>query len=385
LTDNLEYLWHFDECIGYEAFDMIQAGVIEDNFGWSEGVWGCSSSLSTRGATESEISLLTDNGISLSFFLKVGVGMQTVALFSEDFNQEIKLGLAEGKLIFFDGANYQFVGYETDNSWHYFSLVLENNSIKIFVDAVLLDEFILENNFTNFTKLKIGEAGNINLDELAIWSRKLSLQEIEEVFNRTEMLEPQSSEAEKKIYEWKAGEATSTVMTELMVGDDLDIGESIWYHDDSLDKNVLRLASSSPLEKELINPITQKEFSLNYLFGHLDMGKNLDNSLLFFSNTGTFGFRLYENKIDVYINGEINTFDASVSAGLLSLVLDSEAGKFYFYSNGRLLGEGNYTYQNHEISSFQISAQEDNYMFYSLSVWDGILTTNQIKRLMMDF
>jgi hypothetical protein len=111
----------------------------------------------------------------------------------------------------------------------------------------------------------------------------------------------------------------------------------------------------------------------------------LDNSLLFFSNTGTFGFRLYENKIDVYINGEINTFDASVSAGLLSLVLDSEAGKFYFYSNGRLLGEGNYTYQNHEISSFQISAQEDNYMFYSLSVWDGILTTNQIKRLMMDF
>jgi hypothetical protein len=199
------------------------------------------------------------------------------------------------------------------------------------------------------------------------------------------MLEPQSSEAEEKIYEWKSGEATSTVMTELMVGDDLEIGESTWYHDDSLDKNVLHLASSSPLEKELINPITQKNFSLNYLFGHLNMGKNLDNSLLFSSNTGTFGFRLYENKIDVYINGEINTFDASVSAGLLSLVLDSEDGKFQLYSNGRLLGEGGYTYQNHEISSFQISAQEDNYMFYSLSVWDGILTTNQIKRLMMDF
>lgn len=386
LSDNLEYLWHFDECIGYEAFDMIQSGLIEDDFGWSEGVWGCASSLSKAGrSTEINISLSPENGISLGFFAKAGIGLSSVSLFDEEINKEIKLGVLSNNLVFWDGANYQFLSYNTDDNWHYYTLILEEKSVKIFVDGVFLSELNLEFEFSNFDKLKLGEAGFVNFDELAIWSRVLSVEEILEIFNRSEPLEPvMNYNQEKRLYEWKSSEATSTLMTELIQGDDLEIGEAKWYHDEVSQKYLLNLATSSPLEKELSIPITQENFSINFLFGHTAMGKNIDNSLIFSSSSGNFGFRLYDRSIDVYVNGETYTFDCIYSAGFLSLVFDSESNKFFVYANSRLLGEGDYIYQNHEITSYKISAQEDNYVFYSLSIWDGILTTNQIRGQMMN-
>ncbi|MDO8260539.1 MAG: LamG-like jellyroll fold domain-containing protein, partial [Candidatus Magasanikbacteria bacterium] len=371
VSDGLKYLWHFDEGIGDKAIDELGGAMLRGNYSWPRGVWGYSSGLRLMGEeAKAEIGLEENQDLSVAFWLKSSGGMENIALLDEAGSLKLNLALAERQAYFIVGEEYHSLDYTADDNWHHYTFVIENGIVKIYIDGNLQRELELAQSY-NFTKILLGTWTNLNIDELSLWVRALSIDEIGEIYSRTLPLGTFNF-TDKRINSWKTGEATSTSIFDDIAGEELFVGEAEWIKEEP-NKYYLKLNSGQELEKVFISPINKESFSINYIFGHIDTRKINHSSLIFYGENGElFGFRLNDKAIDVYSNGEVSTynFKFGYSAGFLSLVYDNEESKFRLYHNAKLIAEGVYVYQNQAITSFKLLAEEDDtdHLFSGLSI-----------------
>jgi hypothetical protein len=97
-----------------------------------------------------------------------------------------------GKLTAMTGSNwYTGVNQVIDNKWHFACVVLNQNSLKFIIDNVMDASFLNAQNPLSFNGLRAigarnnGLAGyfNGNIDDIGIWNRALTDQEISDLYN----------------------------------------------------------------------------------------------------------------------------------------------------------------------------------------------------------
>lgn len=221
-------LWSFDDCQGSSSVDMInkKAGTALTGLNlWSLGRWGCGQTLAYAPTviTANFAPALSGEAFSLGFQFKGDGAYSTMYLVLENLASGINLRLdLYSKMMEFDGfpglrGRYQGPDY-MDNQWHQAILVWNaiGGNWGLFIDG---DE-IFHSDFSglapDFDQLRFGGvAGEVVIDDLAVWNRSLAATEISAFAEQKQPFNPQLERASPPeinlLHAWYFNEATSTI------------------------------------------------------------------------------------------------------------------------------------------------------------------------------
>jgi len=225
-SPGLQYLWSFYECAGSSTADMINTNISSALVGggqWMIGRWGCGRRISYNGAENFQVDLspvLSGSNFSFAFQYKGDneYGHPYFVFSNTDDNVSLRFEIFATMFSFtgFPGLDgrYDANGY-MDNTWHQGILVWNAASgyWGIYIDG---QEMFFQN-FSglapDFNNLQIGSyAGVVTLDDVALWNRALSQEEIIALANANQPFNPQvGREAPPSInllHSWQFDEAS---------------------------------------------------------------------------------------------------------------------------------------------------------------------------------
>jgi len=329
-SDGLQYLWSFSECQGDSTAEMISRKTslaLSGGGEWMVGRWGCGRRISYNGAENFQVNLtpaLSGSNFSFAFQYKGDDDYSHPYFVFSNTAENISLRFEIFATMFsFSGfpgldGRYNANGY-MDKAWHQGVLVWNaaGGYWAIYIDG---QEMFFQN-FSglgpDFDNLQIGAyAGVIVLDEVSLWNRALSQEEIIALANAHQPFNPQvSREAPPNLtllHSWNFNEASGHIAHDSVgnINWDLPAGALVY---DGLDGKALSFPPIGSVYNLEIPAINTNNFSASWWWQN--------NAVLPYSGRLHLDFNQGEEK-------------------LTSLALDNWQQRLWTERNGEFFQEG---------------------------------------------
>jgi len=404
-SSGLAYLWHFDECFGLEAKSSIASSTLNLENNWVPGKFNCAKHNSYNlGKVSTELENELDvNNFSVSFWYKSTGQFSRLSLTASNKNEEFINVTLEPGLMQFDGlAAPEWRNFDKnfvfDDVWRQATLVVNRNQgyWSLYVDGV--EKYHVET-YKLLGKMDYFEIGGDNgsyaIDELAIWDRALSEEEVvdirnkEEIFNPAPVFIPQKKAILKNF--WNFNEGIGTSSADLIAGAKINLDSENWFNE-SLTNSVLASRWSQKFDTN-ISDIKSKDLSLTFWWRSpkineegrvkISLGNEVEPNFLsltasyyisaynFNNNSGYFGF------------GENLIIPHDLNWHLLALVYDSYRLELNYYVDGILSRQEHFIGSSSEqiINKLQIVPENWSTEIDDLGVWEGALSARQIQEI----
>jgi hypothetical protein len=392
LTD----LWHFSECYGPG--------------GWGLGIWDCAKKIGSdqdkfTGSLDQSLSL---NNFSLSFYYHKSIGYPrfTLHLYQDD-NVQAALTLEPGILAVDNLMGSQgryFTSLPFDEAWHQISLVInqDNDYWAVYLDGQekIYTTFLANLSFINKWQAD-GDAGDILLDEVAIWKRALSPTEVAANYAAKVPFSPMPSrppqELARLINLWKFKEDAGGVARDEISGVSLNLPGVTWVGR-SHNNYAIATAMGGEYSANLPEPLKSPDWSLAFWWRNSSYPKEgvgnvylvgganqQDNILALQVNFFRQGF-WFNNINGVLSEGFNKAIPNDDLWHHLVLVYDSYRFKLSFYVDGNEQASTSLIYlsPDKEVTGVKISTDEYPAELDDLAIYTGALNPVQITKLYND-
>ena len=399
-SPGLVNLWHFDECSGIDSNDSIGSTTLSSNSRWLAGKFVCAKELGSgfdkiSGSFNKQVDV---NNFSLSFWFK---GSQSsprlsVTLSTKD-GDSINVTL-ENDLMQFSGLpNDRWRYYEPfafDDIWRQATLVINRNEgyWALYIDGVERMHIPSYKLYPSFDKIELGgNNGSYAIDELAIWNRALSQDEIIELRAKEQPLNPFiiSSQQERPVlkYFWNLNEGIGTSSTDLISGLSLPFNNNYW---DNLDLVNSALIVNWGNNINIKFPqLSSRDLSLTFWWRSNDtnIGNRMKVALRNDSENNILA--LYPNQFFSAYNFNNNYYRSGSSVSLdtnwhqIALVYDSYRNLLSYYTDGELKESRSdiWSKSNPIIDGLEILSENGVSEIDNLGIWEGALSHAQIKQI----
>ncbi|NCN22153.1 hypothetical protein GW934_01520, partial [Candidatus Falkowbacteria bacterium] len=320
-SEGLKYLWHFDDCYADFAGQVIV------------GKWACGRKFGYHPGNFSGdlVKGLDMDTFSIGFYHHNDyhwprIDLSLTNLYGNSFSVSVEPGLVNiGGVI--DGANI-YTNTDFGDSWNYFTLVVNRpeNYWALYSNGqeILRRNFLANLPEMNYFALS-GGIGSMSFDEIAIWDRALSQEEIAEILFRDLALGPRSllkipPEAEL-LHHWEFNEYNENLAHDKIGAELLYIDQESWTS--RAPNNYAALVNNyAPISVDFSHPLACQDLSLAFWWrnaSHPDEGR-VRLSLLENDSqenvVGKFGLTLDYNRQSYIFNGG----EAILAQGITSLI-----------------------------------------------------------------
>ena len=403
-SPGLVYLWHFDECSGLEAESSINSTSLATADKWAAGKFGCSKETGyEHGKMEGILDTALDiNNFSLSFWFKSDMSYPRLSLSLANSDSDlINLTLEQGLMQFSGLPNPDWRYYREfafDNIWRQATLVVNRNEgyWSLYVDGI--EKFHQDSYkiLSPMDALEIGgDNGSYMIDELGIWNRALSQEEVtalrtdESPFNPLILPEPQKIPMLRHFWNFDEGVGTSSV--DLIDGIEMIINKNSWSN---LDLANSALNNCCDQRVNVSFPVLESpDLSLTFWWRSLDTynDNRLRVALLSGSSNNIFtlipspystGYNF--NKISNYFSyGQDLTIPHDINWHQLALVYDSYRHLLRFYVDGieKINRSFIWSADRPLIDGLEIASENGATEIDDLGVWEGALSPRQIEEI----
>lgn len=403
-SPGITHLWHFDDCRGSEAKSAFNDIALSTSNYWVPGKFICAKENAyNKGKASVSLSEKIDvNNFSISFWFKsTGQFPRLRLLMSNQTNNPIELTIEPGLMQFSGLATPEwrnYIDFPFDNTWRQVTLVINRGEgyWSFYVDGVRKHHVETYKLLGEMDYLEFGgDNSAYAVDEVAIWNRALSEEEIIDIRNINQPFsplptpEPQARAILKHFWNFNEGIGTSSL--DLVGGVSMNLAPSNWFNI-NLTNSVL--SSQSPQKFSLNFPeISSKDLSLTFWYRNpkideegrvkISLGSEVKPNLLsleasYFSSSYNF-----DNNFGHFSRGENLTIPHDLNWHLLSLVYDSYRSELNYYVDGILNKQEFYLWSTSSpvIHNLTISAENWGTEIDDLGIWQGALSASQIQRI----
>jgi len=403
-SPDLVYLWHFDECSGLEAESKINLLTLATTDKWAPGKFGCAKETGYEyGKIEGALDTALDmNNFSLSFWFKSDMNYPRLSLSLANSNGDsINVTLEQGLMQFSGLPNPEWRYYREfafDNIWRQATLVINRNEgyWSLYVDGI---EKFHQDSYKMFAPMDILEIGGDNgsylIDELGIWNRALSQEEVvalrtnESPFAPLVLPEPQKLPVLRYFWNWDEGIGTSSV--DLISGAEMVVDKNAWSN---LDLTNSALSNCCDRRVNIGFPVLESpDLSLTFWWRSLDTYNDnrlrisllggADNNI-FTLIPGPYSTAYNFNKISNYFSyGQDLTIPHDANWHQLALVYDSYRRLLRFYVDGIEKANRSHIWSADRppIDGLEIVPENGLTEIDDLGVWEGALSPKQIEEI----
>ena len=408
--DSIIHLWHLDECQGTLAYDFVNNQASNHNSIWQEGKFGCGlKQYYNHNYISTKLNSSFDsNNFSLSFYYKnIFDNSRPYILFHNSLTQSyfsIRLYPSYTDIYNMPGLIWnqrlENLVWPSDDSWHLFTLVVNKNLNywSLYRDA----EEVLRVNMENVSFVPVdtfsirGENGYNLMDEIVIFNRALSSEEITYIHNSNLPLNsvscyPVSSRLAELTNYWSFNEYAGNLAFDIFGLSHLNMSSSSRIINESGNNNFSVMAGDNGVLVDFLRPFYYKNISLSF-WRKSDFTKNDSNFFinLLSQEQKVLGFDLSYNNLYYYFNNfnfkvNFNNIFTLLSDNLWHqyvLVYNAYNLRLSLYIDGQLIAHWNKNWLNPIlIDSLNIYSQGENSMIDELGIWNGTLKEEEIEYL----
>lgn len=403
-SPGIKYLWHFDDCYGNSAISSISSTSLTATGNWLPGKFACAKH---NGYVQGKVSAVLEeaidlNNFSLSFWFKQTTDYPRLSLtLADDEDNLVNLTLENG-LIQVEGLatpNWRtYLDFPFDHEWRQVTLVVNRDEgyWGIYLDGELKYLVNTYKLLSEFSYLEIG--GNnwdYGLDELAIWDRSLSEEEIvylresEKPFAPLKIPPPQEKAVLKHF--WNFNEAIGTTSKDLITGLDFALSNHNWFST-SLTNSYLLSAYGESFSVPLPT-IEAPDLSVTMRWRVPDITNDNRFRLSLKDVSGLNAFSLITSIFNprYYLNGGQGYFNYVPDIAMprdtdwhdIALVYDSYRYQLSYYIDGILTGTAEYIWPGPAplINYLEIYPENWATEIDDLGLWAGALSPRQVQEI----
>jgi len=390
-SDGLRDLWHFDECYG------------NDDVKWRVGKWGCALEVNDSGSglTASLTPAYDLDNFSFSFNYKRDLNSRIIIDFTNSFNEKMSLWMEQGMIQIEGLPDTQWRYYIDpmgDDDWHQAAVVVSraDHYWAVYIDGQEKIHQVFSAALPNMESLKVWSSqGRILLDELALWPRVLSPEEIASNYNRDAPFSPVEDRAAQKApvlkHFWHFDEGHGTTSVDSIGNLNFAIPAGIWDASGRLNTAILS-KSGNDLSLDLKNSVQGKDYSLSLWWRNsVYPADGRANISLLKDDQKLFGFIPNYYRNSYWFNNSYGIFHEGIGDLIpyddlwhyLVLTYDSYRYSLNFYVDGEEKASSPLIYlkDGDEPNTLSISSDSDYSNVDELGVWEGALSAKQIKTL----
>jgi hypothetical protein len=392
-SESLTNLWHFDECHGEGEWDI--------------GKWDCARRV---GFYSDKISVAVEpaadiNTFSVSFYYHKAADYSrlNLYLFNTD-NEGIRL-ILEPNMATIEGLpNSQWRYYPNipfDDLWHQATLVVNQaeDYWALYIDG---QEVTKESFFARLpimTDMEIsGNSGPALIDELAIWKRALTPEEILTNYSNAAPFAPwpgrEPQKAAKALHLWKFEEDTGVLAADSIGNSTINVLSESWAGR-SHNNYALTTSYGQDLTADFSEPLTSKDLSLT-LWWRNSSYPNPGRANIYLlggqsGETNLFSLLTDYYRVGFWYNGAYGTMIEGINKAIpyddawhqLALVYDSYRYKLNFFVDGEFKANQPVIWieDGEEITHLKITSDSYSSEIDDLEVWEGALSASQIKAI----
>lgn len=399
---DLKYLWHFDECSGEQINSAVGSSTTIFSSDWAGGKFDCAQE---AGLIQKKISSFLEepvdiNNFSLSFWFKTNQEYPRLSLtLSNSEDENINLTLEKGLMQFAGLPNPDwryYTEFPFDHVWRQAMLVVNRQEgyWAFYVDG---EEKMYINSYKIFPLMDKLEIGGTNglfvIDEVAIWEKALSPDEVYLVRNIEEPFAPitfrslQSAAVLKHFWNFNEGVGTSTA--DLIGEADLIIDKDAWR---SLDLENSVLVNKWGKDVLVEFPVLESpDLSLTFKWRSTDVScgdrnrislrnKEVDRILTAIPGQYVSGYN-FAGKYNFIGYTDCLKTPKDTEWHDIAIVYDSYRSLLHLYLDGQATEEHSYLWPvNRPLAdSLEIVLENGVVEIDDLGVWEGALSAKQIK------
>ncbi len=404
-SEGLTYLWHFDECFGSEARSFVGSSTLSVGDYWLPGKFACAKENSynkgvSGGVLEDELDI---NNFSISFWFKSSGSFPRLSLSMRNNSEEaINVTLEPGLMQFSGLSSPDWRAYDPsfsfDNTWRQATLVVNRNEgyWSLYIDGIVKYHV---NTYKLLSKINYLEFGGDNsayaLDEVAVWDRALSENEIasirtqEQVNNPAPLYIPQQKAVLKHFWNFNEGIGTSSID---LIGDlKMNILPTNWLST-SLTNSVLASAWRDRFNLNLPT-INSRDLSLTLWWRSpkmdeegrvkISLGNEVKPNLFSLMASYYISSYNFSNNSGYFSFGENLTIPHDLNWHHLAMVYDSYRNELNYYVDGELSRQEHFLWSadNSIINSLEILPENWGTEIDDLGIWQGALSPAQIREI----
>jgi hypothetical protein len=400
-SSGLIYLWHFDECSGLNSQSAVGSAVFTSKESWRAGKFVCAKELGPnydklRNSLDAPIDV---NNFSLSFWFRKTDTYPRLSLTLANSNDDsINITLEDGLMQFagLPNANWRyFQPFPFDDTWRQATLVINRNEgyWAFYVDGIEKMHIESYKLFPYFNILELGgNNGPYALDELAIWDRALTEDEVINLRNREQPFNPfiVRSPQKKPVLKhfWNFNEGIGTSSSDLIGDADLLVDKDSWNNLDLVNSSLI--VDYFKKVKAKIPVLESPDLSLTFWWRSPDItsGNRINVALRDTSNNTILavstnqGFSAYNfNNNYVRFNPPINL---DTNWHQFAVVYDSYRNLASFYADGVLKDSRSFIWSgNHPLAdSLELVSENGVCEIDNLGIWEGALSSAQIAEIL---
>lgn len=203
LYEQLKHLYNFSECSGEIAHDTMSSSDITLISPWIDGRWGCGIEQDWPNIYQmnANFSTFTASDLTFAFFMKdvsdfnIADSRNRLTLFDTHSNVALQITPSVYNIRVISNSDPEITLKSTipyDHNWHSVFIVVNKNLLSLYIDGNFAEQ--IDGNFSPRLDIKAmnlaGENSPTQFDEIAIWSRSLSSEEIMAYYNVGKPLRP---------------------------------------------------------------------------------------------------------------------------------------------------------------------------------------------------
>ncbi len=403
-SSGLEYLWHFDECSGLSAQASAGETTLATKDNWTAGKFGCAKAAGFLNGNiiagfEKSIDV---NNFSMSFWFRATMDNPRLTFTLANPDGDYLSATLEPNLLEFTGLpNPDWRYYQPfafNDIWRQATLVVnrENGYWALYVDG---EEIIRIESYKKLAPMSIleinGNNGPFAIDELAIWSRALSPNEVHDFRNLEAPFSPITQQEPqlrpKLIHFWDFNEGIGTTSHDLVSNANLVVNKNSWSNF-AVDNSGITIGGNQGISTKF-SAIESRDISLSLKWRSLDttVGNRARFALSNKNKSNIFTFIPTEYSSGYYFNGYYSYYDFSSEPSIpldsdwhyLALVYDSYRNELNYYVDGELKGQHSRIWPSTQpfADSLEMIAENGNVEIDDLGIWEGALSQGQIQSI----
>ncbi len=404
LSSGLTHLWHFDECRGSALEDS--KGSLDLNLAshWRSGKFGCALEEFYQ-YVPFKVNFpepLAVGNLTFSFYYKnvqADNGRIAFKLINSSDDSSAGVAIDTGYTWSFglpgEMRDYN-LRWPADDSWHLVTWVINssNDYWELYLDGSRIYRGEFQAIFKkNFDVLQIAQENNYSyIDEVALWNKALSAEEILEMVTSDKQLEPVSSAVVSKPLElrnyWSFDERTGTQAVDSIGQSVLNFPESYWLKNGQVNGAIWQDYLSNKRMGADIKPFKSQDVSLEFWWQNIAYsdGGRLEVKLMSQGNTflGLIPdyFRVgayFNNNYYMLSQGVGDLIPADANWHHVVLVYDSTLMKLSLYVDGVPRWAATETWLPEEFyDRIEINNQAFSSGIDELKIWQGALSAEEV-------
>jgi hypothetical protein len=383
-------LWHFDECYG-------------NNVKWGVGKWGCALELNylDTGLNTALNPVYDLDNFTVSFNYKRKSLSRVIFELSNTYNEKFTFLIEEG-MIQIEGLPATewryYQDYVNDDLWHQVTIVVNRveHYWAFYIDGQEKIKQIFNAALPDMENMKLWtNQGQTLIDELALWHRALSVNEIMDNYNSGSPYSPVNNREAQRApilkHFWNFDEGHGSTSEDIIGDLNFDIPEGIWSASGRLN-TALFSKSGKNLLLDLNNTIQGKDYSLSLWWrnstypndGRAYIGLRKDDKQVFgFIPNYYRNSYWFNNSAGIFNQGLENLMPYDNLWHHVALTYDSYRYSLNLYIDGEEKASSSLIWlkDGDEPDQLEIISNSDYSEFDELGVWEGALNPKQIQAL----